>query len=95
MTLHQLKIFLVVSRYCNITKASKVLRISQPSVFKQVKSLEESYKTKLYKKVGRGIELTEQGQLFQREVEEKFSVGSIAWIRTSACALRHVRLVGC
>lgn len=70
MTLHQLKIFQVVSQHRNITKASKVLRISQPSVFKQVKSLEESYKTKLYKKVGRGIELTEQGQLFQREVEE-------------------------
>ena len=70
MTLHQLKIFQVVSHHRNITKASKVLRISQPSVFKQVKSLEESYKTKLYKKIGRGIELTEQGQLFQREVEE-------------------------
>jgi len=39
-------------------------------VFKQVKLLEESYKTKLYKKIGRGIELTEQGQLFEREVEE-------------------------
>jgi LysR family transcriptional regulator, low CO2-responsive transcriptional regulator len=73
MTLHQLKIFQVVSQHRNITKASKVLRISQPSVFKQVKSLEESYKTKLYKKVGRGIELTEQGQLFQREVEEILS----------------------
>jgi LysR family transcriptional regulator, low CO2-responsive transcriptional regulator len=73
MTLHQLKIFQVVSQHRNITKASKVLRISQPSVFKQVKSLEEFYKTKLYKKVGRGIELTEQGQLFQREVEEILS----------------------
>jgi DNA-binding transcriptional LysR family regulator len=59
-----------VSRHRNITKASKELRISQPSVFKQVKLLEESYKTKLYKKIGRGIELTEQGQLFEREVEE-------------------------
>ena len=73
MTLHQLKIFQVVSQHRNITKASKVLRISQPSVFKQVKWLEESYKTKLYQKVGRGIELTEQGQLFQREVEEILS----------------------
>ena len=70
MTLHQLKIFQVVSYYRNITKASKRLQISQPSVFKQVRSLEESYKTKLYRKIGRGIELTEKGQLFQREVEE-------------------------
>jgi LysR family transcriptional regulator, transcriptional activator of the cysJI operon len=70
MTLHQLKIFQVVSHHRNFTKASKQLRISQPSVFKQVRSLEESYKTKLYRKIGRGIELTEKGQLFQREVEE-------------------------
>ena len=70
MTLHQLKIFQVVSQHRNITKASKELRISQPSVFQQVKSLEDSYKTKLYRKIGRGIELTEEGQLFQREVEE-------------------------
>ena len=70
MTLHQLKIFQVVSHHRNFTKASKQLRISQPSVFKQVRSLEESYKTKLYRKTGRGIELTEKGQLFQREVEE-------------------------
>jgi DNA-binding transcriptional LysR family regulator len=70
MTLHQLRIFQVVSHHLNITKASKELRISQPSVFKQVKSLEESYRTKLYRKIGRGIELTEQGRLFQGEVEE-------------------------
>ena len=70
MTLHQLKIFQIVSNHRNITKASKELRISQPSVFKQVKSLEESYKTKLYKKIGRGIELTEEGQFLQREVDE-------------------------
>jgi DNA-binding transcriptional LysR family regulator len=70
MTLHQLKIFQVVSHHRNFTKASKQLRISQPSVFKQVRSLEESYKTKLYRTTGRGIELTEKGQLFQREVEE-------------------------
>ena len=66
MTLHQLKIFQVVSHHRNITQASKQLRISQPSVFKQVKSLEESYKTKLYRKIGRGIELTEKGDSFAR-----------------------------
>jgi DNA-binding transcriptional LysR family regulator len=70
MTLHQLKIFQAVSRHLNITKASKELRISQPSVFQQVKSLEDSYATKLYRKTGRGIELTEEGKLFRVEVDE-------------------------
>jgi DNA-binding transcriptional LysR family regulator len=70
MTLHQLKIFHAVSQHLNITKASKELRISQPSVFQQVKSLEDSYGTKLYRKTGRGIELTEEGRLFRLEVDE-------------------------
>jgi LysR family transcriptional regulator, glycine cleavage system transcriptional activator len=70
MTLHQLKVFQAVSQHLNITKASKELRISQPSVFQQVKFLEDSYGTKLYRKTGRGIELTEEGRLFRLEVEE-------------------------
>jgi DNA-binding transcriptional LysR family regulator len=70
MTLHQLKVFQAVSQYLNITRASKELRISQPSVFQQVKSLEDSYGTKLYRKTARGIELTEEGRLFRLEVDE-------------------------
>jgi DNA-binding transcriptional LysR family regulator len=70
MTLHQLKVFQAVSQHLNITKASKELHISQPSVFQQVKSLEDSYGTKLYRKTGKGIELTEEGRLFRLEVEE-------------------------
>jgi DNA-binding transcriptional LysR family regulator len=61
MTLHQLKVFETVSRHLSITRASKELHVSQPSVFQQVKFLEESYGVKLYRKVGRQIELTPEG----------------------------------
>jgi DNA-binding transcriptional LysR family regulator len=70
MTLHQLRIFDVVSRHLNITKASAELHISQPSVFQQIKSLEESCGLRLYRKVGRGIELTADGLKLQSEARE-------------------------
>ncbi len=51
LTLHQLKVFETVSRCLSITKASKELHVSQPSVFQQVKFLEEYCGVKLYKKL--------------------------------------------
>jgi DNA-binding transcriptional LysR family regulator len=68
LTLHQLKVFETVARYLSITKASKELQVSQPSVFQQVKFLEDSCGVKLYRKIGRGIELTREGQSFQTDV---------------------------
>jgi len=74
MTLHQLRIFSVVSRHLNITRASAELHLSQPSVFQQIKSLEESCGFKLYRKGRRGIALTRAGERLcadAREVLEK------------------------
>lgn len=70
MTLHQLRIFAAISRHLNITKAAKELHISQPSVFKQAKTLEQSCGIKLYRKIGRGIELTREGRLFEADTRE-------------------------
>ena len=60
----------MVSRCLNITKASAELHISQPSVFQQIKSLEQSCGLRLYRKAGRGIELTADGQKLQAEARE-------------------------
>jgi len=70
MTLHQLRIFDVVSRHLNITKASVELHISEPSVFQQIKSLEEFCGLKLYRKVGRGVELTPEGEKLRVDAQE-------------------------
>ena len=70
MTVHQLRIFEVVSRHLNITRAAAELHISQPSVYQQIKSLEESCGLRLYRKVGRGIELTAEGQKLRADAGE-------------------------
>lgn len=70
MTLHQLKIVAAVARHGSITNAARELHISQPSVFQQVKSVEQSCGIKLYVKSGKGIELTPEGKKFEAEVRE-------------------------
>jgi DNA-binding transcriptional LysR family regulator len=69
MTLHQLKIFDAVAEHLNITHASRKVRVSQPSVTKQLRLLERECGSKFYVKSGRGIRLTEEGRLFQVAVK--------------------------
>ena len=69
MTLNQLKMIVAVAKYQNITKAAKGIHVSQPSVSQQLKLLEEEYGVKLFKKKGKGIELTQTGQLFLKNAK--------------------------
>ena len=48
MTLHQLRIFLAVAQAATLTRASKQLGLAQPSLSKQLASLEESVGTRLF-----------------------------------------------
>lgn len=62
MTFHQLRIFEAVAGCLNITKASGTIRMSQPSVTKQLRLLENECGMKLYVKTGRGVVLTDAGR---------------------------------
>src|ERR687897_1496126 len=64
MTLHQLRIFVCVGTLLNITKASEILHISQPSVSQQLKLLEEEFGTKFFARLSQGVELTHEGKEF-------------------------------
>jgi len=68
MTLNQFALFVAVAKFSNVTKASAELRVSQPSVSQQLRQLELSYGAKLYRRVSKGIEITEAGQLFLRKI---------------------------
>jgi LysR family transcriptional regulator, low CO2-responsive transcriptional regulator len=68
MTLNQFSLFAAVARHHNLTKASEELRISQPSISLQLKQLEDHHGAKLYRRVSKGIEITEAGHLFLRKI---------------------------
>lgn len=61
-TLHQLKIFLAVSKIKNITRASEELHLSQPAVSMQLKNFQDQFDIPLLEVIGRKIYLTEFGE---------------------------------
>ena len=69
MTFRQFTAFATVAQHMNISKAARALNISQPSLSKHLKLLEESYNVKLFSRNGNGIRLTNDGLEFLRHVD--------------------------
>src|SRR5215470_15965546 len=69
MTFRQFAAFAEVAKQLNITKAAQALRMSQPSLSKHLKCLEEDYKIKLFTRYAKGIRLTNEGHEFIRDIE--------------------------
>ena len=57
----QLRSFHAVSKTGSITQASKLLKVSQPTITKQIQLLEEFYSINLINRHARGISLTDLG----------------------------------
>jgi DNA-binding transcriptional LysR family regulator len=67
MTLDQLRIFAAVAELGHMTRAAEALNMSQSSASIAIAALETRYRIKLFDRVGRGIQLTENGRKFLRE----------------------------
>jgi DNA-binding transcriptional LysR family regulator len=63
-TLQQLRILKAIATEKNFTRAASILYISQPSLSKQIKSLEENLDTILINRERNNISLTESGKVF-------------------------------
>jgi LysR family transcriptional activator of nhaA len=72
---HHLLYFYTVAREGSVARASKVLRLAQPTLSGQIRKLEEALDEKLFVRQGRGLALTESGRLVYRYAEEIFSLG--------------------
>lgn len=64
MTLQQLKYLIAIVEEGSISKASKVLLVSQPSLSKSIFDLEKEMGIKIFKRTNRGVSLTEEGEIF-------------------------------
>lgn len=58
----QIRTFYAVAREGSFTAAAKVLSVSQPTLTSQIRDLESTYGVKLFRRHGRGVELTETGR---------------------------------
>lgn len=72
---HHLLYFWTVAREGSIAAASKRLRLAQPTISTQLKSLEEQLGVTLFDRSGRKLELTEVGKLAFQYADEIFSLG--------------------
>lgn len=72
---HHLLYFWTVAKEGSVTAAAETLRLSQPTVSGQVKMLEAALGEKLFKRVGRNLELTEMGKVAHRYAGEIFGLG--------------------
>ena len=69
MSLDHFKLFATVARHRNVTLAANELNMSQPAATKQLRLLEQNYAAKLYTKGGKGIQLTDAGRVFLRNIK--------------------------
>jgi DNA-binding transcriptional LysR family regulator len=82
----QIRYALSVAKERSFTKAAARLNISQSAVSEQVKLLEDEVGFPLFRRTGRGIELTERGRTFLYEAERV--VGDLLSLSDTAQRLR-------
>lgn len=67
--------FWSVAREGTITRACKLLHLTQPTISSQLRSLEKAAGTKLFDRVGRNLVLTDTGRRVYGYADEIFSLG--------------------
>ena len=70
MEIRVLRYFLEVAREENITKAAAYLHISQPTLSRQLKDLEDELGKKLFIRSNYSVHLTEEGMLLRKRAED-------------------------
>lgn len=64
------RIFYIVAKNGNITKAAQELMISQPAISKSIKSLESQLGGQLFVRTKKGVILTEEGKAFYNYIKQ-------------------------
>ena len=68
------KTFYYVAKNENITKASNELLISQPSISKAIKNLEDQLNCQLFIRSKHGVILTEEGKMFYEQIKTAMEI---------------------
>ena len=63
LTLRQLQIFVVAARHLSYARAAEELHLTPPAVSMQLKQLEDNVGLPLFERLGRGVALTDAGEL--------------------------------
>ncbi len=70
MEIRVLRYFLEIARAGNMTRAAETLHISQPTLSKQMKDLEQELGKKLFRRGSTSLSLTDEGMLLRKRAED-------------------------
>lgn len=74
MEIRVLRYFLAIAREGSITNAANYLHVTQPTLSRQIKELEEELKQKLFIRGSHNMTLTKEGLIFRKRAEEIISM---------------------
>jgi DNA-binding transcriptional LysR family regulator len=74
INLNQLRIFYWAAKEKNITRAAEILYVTQPAVTMQIKALERYLEVALFRKRGKFLELTREGNTLFEYAERLFAI---------------------
>ena len=70
MEIRVLRYFLEIARTGNMTRAAETLHVSQPTLSKQIKDLEQELGKKLFIRKSTSLSLTDEGMLLRKRAED-------------------------
>ena len=77
LDLNLYKVFFVVGKCKNISRAAEILFVSQPAVSKSIKTLESHLNLKLFVRSSKGVALTPEGEILFKHIENAFDEFSL------------------
>lgn len=85
MTFEQLRVFVAVAEREHMTQAARELHLAQSAVSASITKLEWEHETRLFDRVGRGIQLTREGRVFLQEARAILLRVEQARVTLNAC----------
>lgn len=73
MNLNQINYFIEVGRYSSISKAAKILHVSQPAISDAIKSLETELGVSLFNRISQRLHLTKEGVYYLEKLSKIYS----------------------
>lgn len=70
MEIRVLRYFLEIARTSNMSRAAETLHVSQPTLSKQMKDLEQELGKKLFRRGSSSVSLTDEGMLLRKRAED-------------------------
>ena len=85
MNTTQLECFLAVADCLNFSKAAEHLRLTQPAVSHQIKSLEDELEVELFKRSSKSVRLTQEGHMFLQYAGDILKLSGLSKAQVKQC----------